>query len=198
VSRQITAPADGLSGAGDFPDRIQFFSRRRGRTVHAPGRDEAVRAPDGVENWSRVKPGWAARQIVEQSEIQRAQRHRLCRMADAIGAGSIASRPFPMTRGESTGGRRAEAALLTRAISFARAERLGDVIVGAISRPTTRRLRRHARSASDGKPVQRFVLANLRQMSARTFSEASDRAEEDRAAFFFSAERPLEPSERGA
>src|SRR6266849_1270466 len=129
---QVPSAANGLQVDGILRIAFDFFAQAADVHVHAARSDETIGAPDGIEKLvareNTVRP---RSQEVEQPEFKRAERNGLPGMTDAIGRridGQLAD-----LNGAGRVGRRLRAAeqRFDARQQFARAERLGDVIVGA-------------------------------------------------------------------
>src|SRR5712692_1426380 len=129
---QIPGAADGLQVDGILGIAFDFFAQAADIDVHAARSDETIGAPDGIEKLvareNAVRP---RSQEVEQPEFKRAERNGLPGKTDAIGRridGQLAN-----LNGAGRVGRRLRAAeqRFDARQQFARAEGLGDVIVGA-------------------------------------------------------------------
>ena len=131
--------------------------------VHAARSDEAIGAPDGVE---QLIPGEDAirtrSKVIEQTEFQRAERNGFSGMADAV------RRRVDGQFADFDDARRIAGRLGTTQQRFdarkqlSRAERLRDVIVGAHFEAHDAVGFVAARGEhQDGQAVQRFVLANF-------------------------------------
>src|SRR5712691_4642207 len=160
---QVPRAADGFQVDGILGIAFDFFAQTADVDVHAARSDEAIGAPDGIEKLvareNAVRP---RSQVIEQPEFERAERNGLPGMTDAIrrridgqltdfnGAGRVRRRL-----------RAAEQRLDTRQ-QYARAERLGYVIVGA-------HLQAHHAIGffatrgehEDGETIERVIPANF-------------------------------------
>jgi len=160
---QIACATDRFQVQGIFRIGFNFFAQAADVDVHAAGRDEAVGAPDGVEELVAREDAVGARgQIVEQAKFERTQRHGLAGMADAVGSRvDREASDFDDARGID-GRLGATKQSLDAGDELSRAERLGNVIVGAHFEADDAVGFVAARGEhQDGQAIQRFVLADF-------------------------------------
>src|SRR5713226_2029414 len=129
---QVPGAANGLQVDRILGIAFDFFAQAADVHVHAARSDETVSAPDGIEKLvareNTVRP---RSKVIEQPEFERAERNGLPGMTHAIRRridGQLAD-----FNGAGRVGRRLRAAeqRFDACQQFTRAERLGDVIVGA-------------------------------------------------------------------
>src|SRR6266849_6581775 len=129
---QVPGAANGLQVDGILGIAFDFFAQAADVDVHAAWSDETIGAPNGIEKLvareNAVRP---RSKVIKQPEFERAERNGLPGMTDAIrrringqfadlnGAGRVRGR---LCAAEQRFDARQQ---------FARAERLGDVIIGA-------------------------------------------------------------------
>jgi len=160
---QIACATDRFQVQGIFRIRFNFFAQAADVDVHAAGRDEAVGAPDGVKELVAGEDAVGARrQIVEQAKFERAERHGLSGVADAIGSRVDREAPDLDDARGIDGRLRAAEQRFDAGDELSGAEGLGDVIVGthfeaddAVGFVAARR------EHQDGQAIQRFVLADF-------------------------------------
>ena len=160
---QIACTADGFQVQGIFRVRFNFFAEAADVNVHAARCDEAVGAPDGVEELIAGEHAVGTRgQVVEQAKFERAERDGLSGMADAIGSRvDSKAADFDDARGVN-GWLGATEQGFDAGDEFAGAEGLGDVIIGAHFEAYDAVGFVAARGEhQDGKTVEGFVLADF-------------------------------------
>src|SRR5712692_5010971 len=129
---QVPGAANGLQVDGILGIAFDFFAQAADVDVHAARSDETIGAPDGIEKLvareNAVRP---RSKVIEQPEFERAERNGLPGMTDAIRR--RINGQFADLNGAGRVRRRLRAAeqRFDARQQFARAERLGDVIVGA-------------------------------------------------------------------
>src|SRR6266481_551877 len=134
-----------------------------GENVHASWRDEAVGAPNGVEELIAREDAVGTRsQIVEEAKFECAERDGFAGMADAIGSWiDREASDFDDARGVNGRLRPAEQGF-NAGDQFARAEGLGDVIVGAhFEADDAVGFVAASREHEDRKTVEGLVLADF-------------------------------------